>query len=199
MSEMAAADAELALRIHRGDKQAEAALFARFSPGIQAIMRRATGSYALAEELTQETLIVTLRRLRATQLAEPAKLAAFVAQTARNLAIAEKRKARRQRTDSGTDEIDTVPDAAPGHDNWVEADSAARAVRALLQELRSERDRHILVHHYLEGRDKAEICQEWGITDTMFHVALFRARKRFLELLDRRGIRRTDLFSVILL
>lgn len=198
MSETAVADADLALRIHRGDRQAEAALFARFSPGIQAIVRRATGSYALAEELTQETLIVTLRRLRAAQLEDPAKLAAFVAQTARNLAIAAKRKARRQRTDSGTDEIDDVPDATSSHDNCVEADSAARAVRALLQELRSERDRQILAHHYLEGRDKTEICQEWGISDTMFHVALFRARKRFLELLDRRGIRRNDLLSVIL-
>jgi len=199
MSEMSAADADLAHRVHSGDTRAEAELFTRFRGGIHQIVRRVTGSYALADELTQDTLIVTLRRLRSEPLAEPAKLAAFVAQTARNLAIAERRKALRRRTESGTDEIEEVADMAPDQADSVEADSAATAVRSLLKELRSERDRRILVRHYLDGDDKAEICREWGITESVFHVILFRARKRFLELLDKRGISRIDLFSFVLI
>ena len=43
----------------------------------------------------------------------------------------------------------------------------------------AERDRAILRSLYLEGRDKEEICRDWGMTDAQFRVVLFRAKERF--------------------
>ena len=189
---------ELATRIRNGDRTAEAELFSLFRNGIRQIIVKATGSFAIAEELTQETLIITLRRLRSVPLEEPGKLPAYIAQTARNLARAEMRKERRRRTDSGVEDLEDIPDMTVSHDKVIHLDTATEAVRTVLEELRPERDRHILVRHYLRDEDKGTICHEWGITESTFHVILFRARKRFLELLRKRGISRGDLFSIVL-
>ena len=37
----------------------------------------------------------------------------------------------------------------------------------------------ILRSLYLEGKDKEDICREWGMTDAQFRVVLFRAKERF--------------------
>jgi RNA polymerase sigma-70 factor, ECF subfamily len=198
MTELLTAPAELARRIHSGDKRAEAELFARFQNGVRQIIWRVTGDFFRAEELAQETLIVALRRLRSGPLEDPTKLPAYVAQTARNLAIAEKRKERRRLTDIDSEALEDVPDGAVSHEGVLHLDTAANTVRKLLTELHPERDRNILVRHYLYDEDKEIICREWGITEPTFHVILFRARKRFLELLKKRGISRTDLFSLVL-
>jgi RNA polymerase sigma-70 factor (ECF subfamily) len=198
MTELPTAYAELARRIHLGDKQAEAELFSRFQNGVRQIIWRVTGDFSRAEELTQETLIVALRRLRTGPLEDPTKLPAYVAQTARNLAIAEKRKERRRLTDIDSEALEDIPDGAASHEGVLHQDTAANTVRKLLTELHPERDRNILVRHYLYDEDKQIICREWGITEPTFHVILFRARKRFLELLKKRGISRTDLFSLVL-
>lgn len=193
MSGLTWSNTELAQLIYAGDERAEAELFTRFGTGIVQILLRVTGSPATAEDLCQETLIVTLQRLRSKPLEDPSRLAAFVAQTARNLALAERRKERRRRTDTDSDAISEVPDLALGQENQAQRDLLAATVRKLLRELRSERDRLLLVRYYLKGEDRTEICRDLEITETMFNVALFRARARFQKLLARRGISGADL------
>jgi RNA polymerase sigma-70 factor, ECF subfamily len=43
----------------------------------------------------------------------------------------------------------------------------------------AERDRLILRALYLEGREKDDICRQWGMSDAQFRVVLFRAKERF--------------------
>jgi RNA polymerase sigma-70 factor (ECF subfamily) len=198
MTESAISHEELAWRILSGDKAAESELYMRFQSGVRQIIARITGNFALAEELSHETVIVALKRLRSVPLEDPSKLPAFIAQTARNLAIAEKRKETRRRTESGGIEVDEVAGAAPAHECQADAEWAAGTVRAILRELPSERDRRILVRHYLQDDDRSAICRDLGIDEARFHLVLFRARKRFLERLERRGIRRADVFSFVL-
>jgi len=198
MSDSSTSNPDLAHRVLGGDKRAEAELVTRFQKGVRQILMRITGNLSLAEELCQETFIITLRRLRSVPLEDPSKLPAFIAQTARNLAIAEKRKERRRRTDTDGEGIELIADATATHDRWADVSAAASAVRTILQELPSERDRSVLIRHYLHDEDRALICRDLGINEAAFNVVLFRARKRFLEKLARRGIRRADLFSLIL-
>jgi RNA polymerase sigma-70 factor (ECF subfamily) len=198
MTEIVNADADLALRVHNRDASAEAEFFSRFRRGTMQIIVRVTGSFELAQDLSQETLMVTLNRLRSAPLDEPSKLAAFVAQTARNLAIAARRKERRRRTDSGGGLIEEHADQLAQEDHSTQIDEAAVAIRALLKELHPTRDQEILLRHYLQEQDKETLCRELGIPEATFHVVLFRARQRFLKLLEKRGIRKMDLFSVVL-
>jgi RNA polymerase sigma-70 factor, ECF subfamily len=193
VSDLALTDADLAHRVLTGDRRAEAELVARFQKGVRRIIAKVTRNLSLAEELSQETFVVTLRRLRSVPLEDPAKLPAFIVQTARNLAIAEKRKQRRRRTDTGGHGIEELADISVGDDRWADADSAAVTVRAVLKGLSSERDRQVLVRHYLRDEDRAVICRELGIKETAFNVIVFRARRRFLQKLTQCGIGRTDI------
>lgn len=199
MNELATQNADLAQRVRDGDKRAEAELVAQFQTGIRQIIIRVTGSFALAEELAQETLIITLRRLRSSPLQDPAKLSSFIARTARNLALAAMRKERRRRAKTFGSDIEDIADLAPGHDTSADMNRMAAAIRSVLKELTSERDRHILVRHYLDDEDPATICRDLGISESTFRVILHRARKRFLEKLQARGFTRSDLFSIILI
>src|SRR5580658_6590738 len=190
MTKSAISHEELARQILSGEKAAESELYVRFHIGLRQIIVRITGNYALAEELCHETVIVALKRLRPVPLEDPSKLPAFIAQTARNLAIAERRKEIRRRTETGGVTVEEEADAAPAHECQADAEWAAGTVRAVLRELPSERDRRILTRHYLQDGDRSAICRDLGIDEASFNLVLFRARKRFLEGLERRGIRR---------
>ena len=200
MTQMFNADAELALRVHKREAEAETEFFTRFRRGTMQIIARVTGSFELAQDLSQETLIITLNRLRSGPLDEPSKLAAYVAQTARNLALAARRKERRRRTDSGGGLIEEHADRLVEEKPAEHTDEAAVAVvRALLKELHSSKDQEILVRHYLHDQDKDTVCRELGIPEDAFKVALFRARQRFLKLLEKRGLRKVDLLCLALI
>jgi RNA polymerase sigma-70 factor (ECF subfamily) len=171
----------------------------RIRPGVLAILQGAVRDRGLAEDLCGEAIRIALERLQRQPLDEPLKLDAYVAQTARNLAIAEKRKAARRRTLTGEQEsldahVDDEADvAADAH-----RESRARAVRTILEELPTPRDRTILVRYYLEDDDKEAICNDLGLTPAHFNRVVFRARERFRELLERRYDAR-DLLSVLVL
>jgi RNA polymerase sigma-70 factor (ECF subfamily) len=189
---------ELSHRIRAGDREAEGVLSRRIAPGITQIVVAMTGNFALGQELCQETLIIILSRLRTQPLEDPDKLPAFVAQVARNLVMAERRKDRRRKTDVDSEAIDAVVDHSEGQEEDAQRESAASAIRTVLAEMKSVRDRTLLVRYYLRDEDKKDICRELGLTEPSFNVVLFRARSRFLELLEKRGLSGVDLLCMAL-
>jgi RNA polymerase sigma-70 factor (ECF subfamily) len=187
---------DLSHRIRAGDSRAEGDLSRRIAPGITQIIVGMTGNFPQAQELCQETLIIILTRLRVQPLDDPDKLPAFVAQVARNLVVAERRKERRRKTDVDSEAIDDVADQSQGQEQDAQRESAAVAIRKVLAEMKSIRDRSLLVRYYLRDEDKKDICRELGLTEPSFNVVLFRARSRFLELLEKRGLSGDDLFCL---
>ncbi len=187
---------ELSRRIKQGDATAETELIRQFEPGLRVLLRRRTGGDAgLLQDLVQETLLVVLQRLRGAGIDDPQKLAAFAAQTARNLAIASLRKAERQKTVVDSEATDRNADPSHGVEEIAADLEAAMAVRALLRELPQPRDRLMLKRFYLEDHDKQLICQELDLTEAAFNQALSRARKRFRQILEERGFAKRDLLD----
>ena len=188
---------ELTRRIKEGDASAESELIRQFEPGLRVLLRRRTGGdLGLLQDLVQETLLVVLLRLRGPGIDDPQKLAAFAAQTARNLAIASLRKTERQRTDVDSEATERNSDPSRGIDEATADLEAALAVRALLRELPHVRDRLMLKRFYLEDHDKEVICQELELTEAAFNQALSRARKRFRQILEERGFSKRDLLNL---
>jgi RNA polymerase sigma-70 factor, ECF subfamily len=188
---------ELSRRIREGDVSAESDLIRQFEPGLRVLLRRRTGGdRGLLEDLVQETLLVVIERLRGAGIEDPQKLAAFAAQTARNLAIASHRKAERQRTDVDTEATERNADTKQSVEALAGDFEAALAVRAMLRELPQPRDRLMLKRFYLEDHDKDLICQEMDLTEAAFNQALSRARKRFRQILEERGFAKRDLLSL---
>ena len=188
---------ELSRRIREGDVSAESELIRQFEPGLRVLLRRRTGGdHGLLQDLVQETLLVVIQRLRGNGLEDPEKLAAFAAQTARNLAIASLRKTERQRTDIDSAATERNPDTSRAVEAIAEDFEAALAVRALLRELPQSRDRLMLKRFYLEDHDKDVICQEMQLSEAAFNQALSRARRRFRQILEERGFAKRDLLNL---
>jgi len=187
---------ELSRRIREGDASAESELIRQFEPGLRVLLRRRTGGdIGLLQDLVQETLLIVIQRLRGDGIDDPGKLAAFAAQTARNLAIASLRKAERQKTDVDSEATERNADSSRGVVTLAEDMESALAVRALLRELPQPRDRLMLRRFYLEDHDKEIICREMQLSEAAFNQALSRARRRFRQILEERGFTRRDLLG----
>jgi RNA polymerase sigma-70 factor (ECF subfamily) len=179
----------LVRRIRAGERLAEEELVERFSPGLSLMLRRLARNSSLAEDLHQETFRIVLEKARAGEIHQPEKLAGFLRGTARNLLLAEKRRAVRLRLGG-----DAAGLAATGRGpvtgeapqlRRILLNEEADLVRKLLAEMRFERDRQILVSFYLSDRTKQEICHDLGVAPERFKKILFRARKRLRELWER--------------
>ncbi|MEA2604452.1 MAG: polymerase sigma-70 factor, subfamily [Acidobacteriota bacterium] len=181
----AAVAADLVRRIAAGDATAEGQLVERYRRGLLYLLRRLGALPDLADDLQQETFRIVIERLRQEGLADPAGLAPFLRGTARNLLIAERRKAARRRTWGDTGELAEAVAPAPSQLQSVLLDEEAEIVRKLIGELPTDRDRQLLLRFYVGEEDKESICTDLGLDSLHFNRVLFRARQRFKELLER--------------
>jgi RNA polymerase sigma-70 factor (ECF subfamily) len=188
--------AEISRRIRDGDSAAENELIRQFQPGLRMILyRRTGGDEALVDDLVQETMLIVLQRLRGEGLQDPAGLAAFAAQTARNLSLGVRRKYARQRTDSNNEAIAQTHAPSAGVDEQVSDAAVVQAVRRMLDELPSARDRALLKRFYLDEGDKDALCREFELAEGTLNQALNRARSRFRAILALRGFNKSDFLS----
>ena len=181
----AAIAAGLVRRIAARDASAEGALVERYGRGILYLLRHLGAAPDLAEDLQQETFRIVIERLRQEGLADPAGLAPFLRGTARNLLIAERRKAARRRTWGDSGELAEAVAPAPSQLQTVLLDEEAEIVRKLIAELPNDRDRQLLLRFYVAEEEKERICADLGLDSLHFNRVLFRARQRFKELMER--------------
>jgi RNA polymerase sigma-70 factor (ECF subfamily) len=175
---------ELVHRIRGGDRAAEGELVQRYSRGLLLMLRRLTGDPVLAEDIHQDTFRIVLVRLRETDLDEPAKIAGFLRRTARNLFIGEYRKQGRRQTDGDPEALEAAVAPTPSQLTNVLQEEESRLVRRVIGELKTERDRQVLLRFYLAEDDKDQICADLGLDSLHFNRVLFRARQRFKKLLE---------------
>ncbi len=163
--------------------------------GVLYLLRKELRDFALADDLCNETFRIVLERLKTQPLEDPGGLGSFLAQTARNLVIAHRRKAGRQRTETGhqaTLEATAAADADPAL--ILQSRSRVAAIRKVLEEIPLVRDREILVRVYLYDQDKEQVCRELGIGAEHYKLVVHRARERFRTLIEQRHSR-SDLYS----
>jgi RNA polymerase sigma-70 factor (ECF subfamily) len=156
--------------------------------GVVYMLKRKLRDPTLAEDFCNEAFRVVFEKLAHEPLQDPSKLAAYLAQTARNLAIDEARKSARRQTVTGQDEaIATHADpAAVDPVDELQTHARARAIGEVLAEMSTGRDRQVLVRYYLHDEDRAVLCRDFGLTEEHFNRVIYRARERFRKLLARR-------------
>lgn len=185
--------ADLVMRIGRGDASAEHEFVTRYERGLIYLLRRRTRDPELALDLCQDTFRIALEKLRAGPINEPERLASYLRGVAVNLVIGAGRKAARRATTPDAERVEAAADERRGPCEEVSSEQVGAAVRALLGELKTPRDREILMRLYLHDEDKASICASFGIDATHFNRVLYRAKQRFRKLLldteRRRGLR----------
>jgi RNA polymerase sigma-70 factor (ECF subfamily) len=179
--------ADLARQIGQGVKAAEQTLVARYGPGLHFLLKQRTRDSELALDIRQDALRVVIEKLRAGTLEQPERLAGYLRGVALKLCGAQRRKELRRATTADSDAIETVADERANPEEQLSDEQLRRAVRELLAELSTPRDRDILTRVYLLDEDKDAICSALGVDSLHFNRVLFRAKQRFRELLVRRG------------
>jgi RNA polymerase sigma-70 factor (ECF subfamily) len=177
--------ADLVARIGRGERPAEAELVRRYERGLLYLLKRQTGDLELALDLRQDTFRIAIEKLRTEALNEPERLTAYLRGVALNLLIAHRRKNLRRATTADSEAVEAAADQRGGPFEDVSAEQVRHAVRLMLQELHTPRDREILTRLYLDEEDKDSICASLGVDSIHFNRVLFRAKQRFRDLLMR--------------
>jgi len=163
--------------------------------GLRSQLARVTGSKELAADLLQDAIVTALQKLSDGEISSRRELDGFVYRTALNHLRNHRRKDRWRVSDTDAAEMLADPQAVcPTED--VASTQWARLAGEVLREVNS-RDRELLVRFYLHDEPKEELCRQYGLSDLHFNRVIFRARERFRDLLQSRGLGRSDFFSLL--
>jgi RNA polymerase sigma-70 factor (ECF subfamily) len=179
----------LVTRVRNGDRNAEAEMVERYNRGLRFLLRRKTRDPNQAEDFLQETWAVALEKIRGDGITDPARLAGYLCGIAKNLVHSDVRRINRQRTSTNSEIVDLIADESPSPFSQTSRAEVCGHVRALLDELRKERDREILNRFYVQEEDKDSICKHLKVDSAHFNRVLFRARKRFKDVVMRADLR----------
>jgi RNA polymerase sigma-70 factor (ECF subfamily) len=173
---------ELVRRIQAGDRQAEDELVRRYARGISVIIARAGCDRGMIEDVCQDTLRITIERVRRGDVREPDRLSGFIASLARNLVIEHFRGIRKRDHRLLLESSGASSTESSGQLQRLLEEEQVQIVHRVLAEMSSERDRQILYRYYVAEEDKDRICADLGLTSLHFNRVLYRARERFRDL-----------------
>jgi len=185
LDQIADRSAEWVQRILAGDADAEQELISRFQNSIRLIILRRTGDPQLANDVSQETFMLALQKLRAGEVRNPDSLPAFLRQIAINISIHHYRKERRF-VSTDQDALDQKVVHHPQHEHELDTRKLRESLEMALNNLGKPRDQEILRRFYLRDEDKEEICQDLQLSEAHFDRVLFRARQRMRNLINRK-------------
>lgn len=174
--------ADLVRRIGTGDHSAEREIILLYDRRLLVKLRQHTYDRHRISDLRQEVWIRVLEALRDGRVSEPKKFFGFLLGTARYVVL-EDIKARKRQVVS-LDDIAPLRDTGKAIELLLDQSHMAEKVRKAVQSL-SDRDRQVIVRHYLREEPKEETCRLLGLTSMNYNNILYRARKRLAAILEK--------------
>lgn len=178
-------DAALAQRVMAAsagpDSRAEAELCRRFAPRIRLYGLRHLRDQDAAHDLVQITLEITLQKLRAREVHEPARIASFILGVARLQAHQLRRRHGREVP------TDVVADESTGPVAAAEPETlGAERVAECLQTL-GERERSVVVLSFYGDLSSSQVAKELGLSAVNARVIRHRAVERLRQCMGLEG------------
>lgn len=176
-------DHEYLRLLRERDSEVERHFAAYFGELIYLKLRRRVHSEQLLEDIRQETLCRVLRAVREKDSIEnPHKFGAFVSGVCHFVAIELGRNERRYESAEieGREALDLSQDL----DAPLVNEQRKLLVRKVLSGL-GKRDRRLLRAIFLDEREPAEVCLNFGVDQDYLRVLIFRAKARFREAYTR--------------
>ena len=172
-------------------------LIAKEYVGLRLLIARRTGDVNVAADLLNDAVCTTWEKWQAGRIERPEQIAGYIFKVAMNMLRNWRRaKAERPELRANAKALDSLEQDAPGAEGIEE--SLAAQVRKLLQSMDLQRDRLVLVRFYLNEEDRDTICRDMDLTPAQFARVLHRAHGRLRKLLERDGVKGSDLFSCLL-
>ena len=179
LSKQQCEDKAMVAAVVAGRPGAEDRLAIKFRPMIYALLIKLTSDPVRAEDLTHETLILVLQKLRGDSVNKPEKLTSFVFSIAKFSFLGWLRK-----KDNQVELVENMGELVSEHDS-PEDECLSReyteTLETLINQLNVPRDREILKRRYLSDQSKNEICQALALTQQHYDRVISRARGRLRE------------------
>lgn len=180
------------------DKAHIEALIAKDYVGLRLLITRRTGDLQVAEDLLNDAACTTWQKWQAGQIERPEQIAGYIFQVAMNLLRNHRRSiAERPEKRADAKALQGLAQEELPEGQGIEEHIAVQ-VKHLLRSMDSPRDRTILVRFYLDEEDRESICRDLGMTPAQFARVIHRARGRLRQLLESRGMKGSDLYSLFL-
>lgn len=161
-------DGEIARRVARGARHAEARLFERFSRRVFLYGVRHLGDEQRASDLVQDVMTLVLQKLRADEVREPDRIGSFVLGTARMMARDSWRRARRREDLAARVAAESETTYRPPEP--LDTKRLGTCLEAL-----SERERTIMLLTFHGERSAPEIAEAVGLRPGNVRVIRHRA------------------------
>ncbi len=186
-------DIELCQAVRMGQRDAFRRVVERYQGLVTSITYNATGDIPISEDLAQDIFLQAWRKIGSLKV--PNKLAGWLCAIARNRV---RDWLRRKHTDVGRQAVslvDAVPPTAtePGPENHMERQEESALVWRAIESIPGDY-REVLILHYREQADAAEIAQSLEISEAAVRQRLSRARamvKQEVAGVVERGLRST--------
>lgn len=153
----------------------EAELYRRFAPRVRLYGRRHLRNAAAADDLAQDVLLLTIERLRAGEVRQPAEIGSFILGTSRMMAHAGRRVERRREALSARF-METPLDTGPSSTAALDAPRVAACLRAL-----AERDRLVVMLTFYADREAPRIATDLGVSPGAVRAIRHRAMARLRD------------------
>lgn len=179
-------DADLAVKVQKGDQDAYGRLVERFQTRVYSFCYQFFRDSSIATEMTQETFIRAYRYIK--KYDSKRKFSTWIYSIARNICIDEKRKMDRSRT-VPIDEVNPSHiQPGPQGQHRMDPSQISQQIedRLLLEDAIArlpEKYRAAIILCYFQELPYQEVAEILGLSLNLVKVRIFRAKKQLLEIL----------------
>jgi len=174
-------DAGYVRRLTEGDAETERHFVSYFSPLLLIKLKQRLRSREQLDDLRQEVFLRVFRSLRqGPGLQRPERLGAYVHSICNHVVLEYLRE--KSKPEHWYEPVEEQRDPSAYYERELVNEEQGRQMRSLINGMRSK-DRILICAIFLDERDKDEVCREQGVGRAHLRVLLYRAKKRFRQLL----------------
>jgi RNA polymerase sigma-70 factor (ECF subfamily) len=174
-------DDDYVRRLLAGDRQTVEEFYAYFNRMMLMALRKKLRSLDDIDDVRQETFSRVWKKLPAVR--DAGALGSFVMTTCDHVRLETIRKNDRAERTDGWSETQTDPDGFLNSLIQVEDDDRVKRILARMD----SRDRAILTAFFLDEMAPDEICRKFEVERQYLRVLLYRAKKKFRDLYEKRA------------
>ena len=174
-------DADYVRRLTEGDSETERHFVCYFSPLLLIKLRQRLRSREQLDDLRQEVFLRVFQSLRrGTGLQRPERLGAYVHSICNNVVLEYFRG--KTKPEHWYEPVEEQRDPGVCVEREMVNEEQGRHMRRLINGM-ALKDRLLIRAIFLDERDRDEVCREQGVGRAYLRVLLYRAKKRFRQLL----------------
>ncbi len=177
---------ELAIKIISGDAQASNEFVRLNYSWLLFIIRRKFFKSNNHEDILQDSFILVLNKLQQGQVHNPKTILAYLRTTAINIGFEYLRKDKKFTSAVDQEMLGIIEGSEINILSQLIWDDKIKYVQLVMDELRKQRDKDILMDFYFNDLDKPTICKKLELTSDHFDKVLFRAKQRLKLLIEQK-------------